>query len=178
MWSTKMEEAEQYAVSMAREFGSLKVCTLCSVDGRVKLCLPMLTQSLLPRSIGDTSFFYALEMADGNCGRAYNRGISRLRPNRQSQVSKLACSMQRAAGHLGLPDPVFEKMQGGNALPERHSSAEDYRANSAHTAILTQPPASHTGLVCLGDNCCYWECPCFCQPNFNSKLENKNKENG
>lgn len=132
-----------------REFGSLKVCTLCSLDSRVKLCLPTLTQSLLPRSIGDTGFLYALEMSDGNCGRAYNRGISSLRPSRQSQVSKLSCSMQRAAGHLGLPDPVFQKIWGGNALPERHSSAEDYRANSAHTAILTQPPARHTGLVCF-----------------------------
>lgn len=74
-------------VTMAREFGSLKVCTLCSLDGRVKLCLPTLTQSLLPRPIGDTGFLYALEMSDGNCGRAYSRGISKLRPNRQSQVS-------------------------------------------------------------------------------------------
>lgn len=116
-WHVKHQNGRSRVMSSnnGREFGSLKVCTLCSLDSRVKLCLPTLTQSLLP--------------------------------SRQSQVSK--CSMQRAAGHLGLPDPVFQKIRGGNALPERHSSAEDYRANSAHTAILTQPPARHTGLVCF-----------------------------
>lgn len=102
-----MEEAEQYPVTMARELDSLKVFIVCSLDSRIKLCLPMLTQSLLPRFIGDTSFLYSLEMSDGNCGRAYSQGIGRLRPNQKFQESKFACSTQRGPGHFGLPDPVF-----------------------------------------------------------------------
>lgn len=67
----------------------------------------VLTQSELPKSIRDTSFFYALEMSEGSSGKAYNQGASGLRPNQKFQVSKLARSIQRDGGHLGQPDPVF-----------------------------------------------------------------------
>lgn len=67
----------------------------------------MLTQSELPKSIRDTSFFYASEMSKGSSCEAYNQGASGMRPNQKFQVSKLARSIPRDVGHLGQPDPVF-----------------------------------------------------------------------
>lgn len=50
----------------------------------------VLTQSELPKSVRDASFFCALEMSNRSSGRAYNQGIGGLRPNQKFQVSKLA----------------------------------------------------------------------------------------
>lgn len=102
-----MEETK-YQITMVGEFSNFKVPLLVLLKWQNKMMsTQMLTQSVLSTSIENTSFFYALEMSNADGGRAYNQGISRLRPNQKLQASELAWRIQGALGHPGQPDPVF-----------------------------------------------------------------------